>query len=81
MSGPWQGTRNRADVERPARPKAVRYHPTIGAPIGVPPSPMATRSAVTRPRMAGSVEICMRLFVVLVKADTPIMTSAPAKNQ
>jgi hypothetical protein len=33
--------------------------------------------------MAGSVESCIRLFVVLVKvnAATPMTTSSPAKNQ
>ena len=64
-------------------PKLLATHPTIGAPIGVPPSATPTRSAITRPRMAGSVESCIRLFVVLLKvsAATPMTTSAPAKNQ
>ena len=31
---------------------------------------MPTRSAITRPRMTGSVESCIRLFVVLV-SDLP----------
>jgi len=62
-------------------PKLLATHPTIGAPIGVPPSATATRNAITRPRIGGSVESCIRLFVVLVKvrAAVPMTTSAPAK--
>lgn len=64
-------------------PYGPATQPTIGAPIGVLPSAIPTRSAITRPRMAGSVESCIRLFVVLVKvnAATPMTTSSPAKNQ
>jgi hypothetical protein len=74
-------TGSRADAERGRKLSATQ--PTIGAPIGVPPSAMLTRSAITLPRMAGSVESCIRLFVVFakVRADAPMMTSAPAKNQ
>jgi hypothetical protein len=32
--------------------------PTKGAPRGVPPAKMAMYSAITRPRMAGSVVVC-----------------------
>jgi hypothetical protein len=39
--------------------KWLATHPTIGAPIGVPPSAMATRKAITLPRIAGSAEGCM----------------------
>ena len=46
-------------------PKWLATQPTIGAPIGVPPSAMPTRRAITLPRIAGSVESCMMLFVPL----------------
>jgi len=39
-------------------PKLSATQPTIGAPIGVPPSPMPMRSAITRPRIAGSSKSC-----------------------
>ena len=50
----------------------------MGAPMGVPPSAMASRIATTRPRIAGSVDSCTMLFTVVVKvcADTPMSTSA-----
>jgi len=51
--------------ENAGEPSATQ--PTTGAPIGVPPSAMPTRSAITRPRIAGSVESCIRLFVVLLR--------------
>ena len=64
-------------------PKRSATQPTIGAPIGVQPSAMARRIAITRPRIAGSVESCIRLLVELVKvrADTPMTTSATPNSQ
>src|SRR5450631_2293830 len=64
-------------------PKWFATQPTIGAPIGVPPSAIPTRSAITLPRIEGSVESCIMLFVELVnvKAATPITTRAPANHQ
>lgn len=61
------------DAERPAGAEM----------IGVPPSAMPMRSAITRPRMDGAVESCIRLLVALVrvKVATPITTSAPAKSR
>ncbi len=52
----------------------------MGAPIGVPPITIATRSAVTRPRMPGSVDSCIRLFEVLVMVSEamPVTTSSIA---
>src|SRR5580700_11616930 len=78
-----------AKPEAAPRPNAQRgpnlsaTQPTIGAPIGVQPSAIARRIAITRPRIAGSVESCIRLLVELVNvnADTPMMTSAIPKNQ
>ena len=82
-------TRTAAKPDAAPTPSAQRgpnlsaIHPTKGAPIGVPPSAMAMRSAITRPRMDGSVESCIRLLVALVrvKAATPITTRAPANSQ
>jgi len=48
----------------------------IGAPIGVPPSAMPTRSAITLPRIAGSVESCMMLFVPLVRVRVAALSAA-----
>ena len=56
-----------ADTEAHRGPKWLATQPTIGAPIGVPPSAMPTRRAITLPRIAVSVESCMMLFVPLVK--------------
>ena len=39
-------------------PNRSATQPTMGAPIGVPPSAMARKIAITRPRIAGSVESC-----------------------
>jgi hypothetical protein len=51
--------------------------------MGVPPSAIASRIATTRPRIAGSVDICTMLFTVVVKvcADTPMRTRAKPKSQ
>ena len=64
-------------------PNRSATQPTIGAPIGVPPSAMARRIAITRPRMAGSVESCTRLLLELVKvcAETPMTTRARPNSQ
>ncbi len=43
-------------------PKVSAAQPTMGAPMGVPPTAMARRIAMTRPRMAGSVVSWMVLF-------------------
>src|SRR6202166_903944 len=62
-----------AKPEAAPRPNAQRgpnlsaTQPTIGAPIGVQPMAIARRIAMTRPRMAGSVDRCIRLFVEFVK--------------
>src|SRR5258707_7210853 len=77
-----------AKPEAAPRPNAQRgpnlsaTQPTIGAPIGVQPKAIASRIAMTRPRIMGSVDNCIRLLVefVNVKADTPMMTSATPKN-
>src|SRR5260370_17912057 len=63
-------------------PDLSATQPTIGAPIGVQPKAIASRIAMTRPRIMGSVDNCIRLLVefVNVKADTPMMTSATPKN-
>jgi hypothetical protein len=59
-------------------PNVSATHPTIGAPTGVPPNAMASRIAITRPRMPGSVDVCTRLLVDVVKvcAAIPMTTSA-----
>lgn len=59
-------------------PNLSATQPTIGAPIGVQPIAIARRIAMTRPRMTGAVDSCMRLFVEFVKvnADAPTMTRA-----
>ena len=64
-------------------PNRSAIQPTIGAPIGVPPSAMARRIAITRPRMAGSVDSCIRLLLelVMVSADTPMTTRVPPNSQ
>ena len=64
-------------------PKWLATQPTIGAPIVVPPSATPTRSAITLPRMDGSVESCMMLFVPLVKvrAAAPLTARAAANHQ
>ena len=64
-------------------PKWSATQPTTGAPSGVPPRATATRIAITRPRISGSVESCIRLLVPLVKVSvvTPMTTRAPAKTQ
>ena len=51
--------------------------------MGVPPSAIASRIAITRPRIAGSVPSCSRLLVELanVSADTPISISAAPNSQ
>ncbi len=63
-------------------PNVSATQPTIGAPSGVPPKARARRMATTRPRMAGSVDSCTRLFVdvVTVCAATPTMISAMPNN-
>src|ERR1700722_18111668 len=68
------------DQRGPNRPAT---QPTNGAPNGVQPNATASRIAMTRPRIAGSVEICIKLLDVLakVRAETPITASAAAKNQ
>jgi hypothetical protein len=55
----------------------------IGAQIGVPPSAMPTRSAITLPSIAGSVESCMMLFVSLVRVRVaaPLTARAAANHQ
>jgi hypothetical protein len=58
-----------ADAERPARAERSATQPTIGAPIGVQPKAIARRIAITRPRIAGSVESCIRLLVELEKGQ------------
>jgi ubiquinone/menaquinone biosynthesis C-methylase UbiE len=57
--------------------------PTTGEPNGAPPRKAATRSAVTRPRTAASVEVCMKVLLALstVIAEAPIGTSATANSQ
>ena len=64
-------------------PATSATQPTTGAPIGVPPSATASRKAITLPRIAGSVESCMRLLLVLVNvsAAAPITISAAANVQ
>src|SRR5262245_45243184 len=64
-------------------PNASAIWPTTGDPNGAPPRKAATRSAVTRPRMAASVEVCMKVLLALstVIAEAPIGTSATANNQ
>jgi hypothetical protein len=60
-------------------PKWVATQPTMGAPIGVLPSAVATRRAMTVPLIAGSVESCIVLLVLLPKvrvAATMIMRVA-----
>jgi len=49
----------------------------------MPPSATPTRSAITLPRIVGSVESCMMLFVpfVNVRAAAPTTTSATANHQ
>ncbi len=63
-------------------PNLSATQPTTGAAKGVPPNAIAKKIAITRPRMAGSVDSCMVLFVVVVMvcADTLITTSARPKN-
>ena len=63
-------------------PKASATQPTIGAPIGVPPSATARRIATTRPRIAGSVESWTVLFVVVVNvcAAMPMRTRVRLKR-
>src|ERR1700722_9987915 len=63
-------------------PNRSATQPTIGAPIGAQPSAIGSRIAITRPRMAGAVDNCIRLLVELVsvRADTPMMTSAMANS-
>ena len=63
-------------------PNVSATHPTKGAPMGVAPTAMARNSAMTRPRISGSVESWMVLFAVVVKvcADSPMMTSAPPNS-
>src|SRR6202047_2549106 len=78
-----------AKPEAAPRPNAQRgpnlaaTPPTIGAPIGVQPTAIARRIAMTRPRMTGSVDNCIKLFVEFenVKADTPMMTRAMPNSQ
>ena len=64
-------------------PKWSATQPTSGAPIGVPPRVIASRIAITRPRMTGSVANCIRLLVELLKvsADTPMITSVTPNSQ
>ena len=64
-------------------PSVSATQPTTGAPMGVPPSAIASRIAITRPRIAGAVPSCSRLFVELAKvsADTPITISAAPNDQ
>ena len=64
-------------------PKVSATQPTIGAPKGVPPEAMAKNIAITRPRIAGSVDSCTVLFAVVVKvcADTPMITRTRANSQ
>ena len=49
--------------------------PTIGEPIGVQPKAIARRIAITRPRIEGSVDSCIRLLVEFenVSAETQQM--------
>ena len=73
-----------APIPRAQRgPKWLATQPTMGAPIGVPPSAMATRRAITLPRIAGSVESCIALLVPLPKVSraAPMITRAAAKPQ
>src|ERR1700728_1306298 len=55
----------------------------MGAPIVIPPSATPARSALTLPRMDGSAESCMMLFVPLVKvsAAAPVTARAAANHQ
>ena len=64
-------------------PKRLATQPPIGATIVNPPSATPTRSAITLPRMDGSVESCMMLFVPLVKvrAAAPLTARAAANHQ
>src|SRR4051812_3200548 len=62
---PAAATPEAAPTPRAQRgPRWSATQPTIGAPMGVPPRATATRNAITRPRMAGSVDNCIRLLVV-----------------
>src|SRR3984893_2366153 len=78
-----------AKPEAAPRPNAQRgpnlsaTQPTIGAPIGVQPSAIARRIAMTRPRITGSVDNCIRLLVEFekVKAETPMITRAQQNSQ
>src|SRR6202022_2799973 len=78
-----------ANPEAAPRPNAQRgpnlsaTQPTIGAPIGVQPSAIARRIAMTRPRITGSVDNCIRLLVEFekVKAETPMITRAQPNSQ
>src|SRR5262249_37048839 len=64
-------------------PNTSAIWPTTGQPNGAPPRKAATRSAVTRPRTAAWVEVCMKVLLALrtVIADAPIGTSATANSQ
>src|SRR5262245_55819936 len=64
-------------------PNTSAIWPTTGEPNGAPPRKAATRSAVTRPRTAASVEVCMKVLLALgtVIAEAPIGTSATANSQ
>ena len=55
----------------------------MGAPIGVVPSAMPSRKAITRPRIAGSVDSWIRLFDVFVnvRPATPVSASAAANQK
>ena len=48
----------------------------------MPPNATVKKSAMTRPRMTGSIDSCTVLFAIVVKvcADTPMMTRASPKN-
>ena len=62
-------------------PKWSAIQPTIGAPTSVPPSATPTLSAITRPRICGSVESCIRPLVALPKVSVAApMTASVAAN-
>src|SRR5258708_34570757 len=48
-------------------PKWSATHPTIGAPMGVAPRAIASRIAITRPRITGSEANCIKLLVEVQK--------------
>jgi hypothetical protein len=86
ISAATRAARNAESAPMPSDhlgPKWLATHPTMGAPIEVSPSATATRVAITRPRMFGSVECCIMLFVAFVKvrAATPITARAAANHR